>query len=116
MEAPFVVVGLFLLRLGVPLLITLLVAYWFRRLDKKWQAEALARKPLGSWQGNPRSKLESLKPEQPCWVTKGCAEKDRAQCPGCSPLDIPCWVKQIRATGELPRKCYGCELFNLQPA
>ena len=38
-----IVVGMFILRLGVPLLITLLVAYWLRRLDKKWQAEAQTR-------------------------------------------------------------------------
>jgi hypothetical protein len=38
-----VIVGMFILRLGVPLLITLLVAYWLRRLDGKWEAEARAR-------------------------------------------------------------------------
>ena len=38
-----IIVGMFFLRLGVPLLITLLVAYWLRRLDDKWQAEARAR-------------------------------------------------------------------------
>jgi hypothetical protein len=37
------IVGMFVLRLGVPLLITLLVAYWLRRLDSKWEAEARAR-------------------------------------------------------------------------
>lgn len=38
-----VIVGMFILRLGVPLLITLLVAYWLRRLDGRWEAEARAR-------------------------------------------------------------------------
>ena len=38
-----IIVGMFILRLGVPLLITLLVAYWLRRLDGKWEAEARAR-------------------------------------------------------------------------
>jgi len=38
-----VIIGMFILRLGIPLLITLLVAYWLRRLDNKWQAEARAR-------------------------------------------------------------------------
>ena len=37
------VLGLFLLRLGVPLAVTLAVGYWLRRLDNKWQAEARAR-------------------------------------------------------------------------
>ena len=38
-----IIVGMFTLRLGIPLAITLLVGYWLRRLDNKWQAEAKAR-------------------------------------------------------------------------
>ncbi|HRJ45583.1 MAG: hypothetical protein KJZ86_16055 [Caldilineaceae bacterium] len=36
------ILGFFLLRLGVPLLITLAVCYGLRRLDARWQAEAEA--------------------------------------------------------------------------
>jgi hypothetical protein len=35
-----VITGMFVLRLGVPLAITLAVGYLHRRLDAKWQAEA----------------------------------------------------------------------------
>ncbi len=35
-----VILGLFILRLGVPLAIILAVGYGLRRLDAKWQAEA----------------------------------------------------------------------------
>jgi hypothetical protein len=35
-----IIVGFFVLRLGVPLAITLIVGYWLRRLDARWQAEA----------------------------------------------------------------------------
>ena len=35
-----IAVGIFVLRLGVPLAITLVVAYSLRRLDAKWQFEA----------------------------------------------------------------------------
>ena len=38
-----IIVGMFILRLGIPLAIMLLVGYWLRRLDNKWQAEAKAR-------------------------------------------------------------------------
>ncbi len=37
-----VILGFFLLRLGVPLLITVAVCYGLRRLDARWQAEAEA--------------------------------------------------------------------------
>lgn len=35
-----VITGMFVLRLGVPLAITLAVGYLLRRLDAKWRAEA----------------------------------------------------------------------------
>ena len=41
-----VIVGMCILRLGVPLVITLLVAYWLRHLDGKWEAEARARQEV----------------------------------------------------------------------
>ncbi|RLT41109.1 MAG: hypothetical protein DWI57_07430 [Chloroflexi bacterium] len=42
--ATAVILGLFLLRLGVPLLITAAVCYGLRRLDTRWQAEAEAER------------------------------------------------------------------------
>ncbi len=38
-----IVVGMFIVRLGVPLAITLAIAYFLRRLDAKWKAEAQAK-------------------------------------------------------------------------
>jgi hypothetical protein len=108
-----VIVGMFMLRLGVPLAITLAVGYWLRRLDARWQAEALAQ-----WeQEKTPAELASLKTtEQPCWEIKRCDEGSRAQCPACKLLDIPCWVARLRATSRLPRECYNCELFSMSPA
>jgi hypothetical protein len=42
--AAIIVLGFFLLRLGVPLLITAAVCYGLRRLDAHWQAEAEVEK------------------------------------------------------------------------
>jgi hypothetical protein len=107
------VTGIFLLRLGVPLLITLAVGYGLRRLDARWQAEAQARLE----QEEVPAELKALaRPEQPCWEIKGCDEASRARCPACKTLDIPCWVARLRATGQLPAACHNCDLFNLSPA
>ena len=38
-----IILGMFLLRLAVPLAITLLVGYLLHRLDARWQAEAQAQ-------------------------------------------------------------------------
>ena len=113
MEETLAVFGMFLLRLGVPLLLTFAVGYALRRLDAKWQAEA---------QGNPVAvqilekvdpEIKALKPERPCWEIHGCTERQRAGCPACELLDLPCWVAHLRKTGRLPDMCPGCELFRL---
>lgn len=36
----FLLIGMFLLRLGVPFLVTVAIGYMLKRLDAKWQAEA----------------------------------------------------------------------------
>lgn len=113
MQEILVVVGMFVLRLGMPLAITLAVAYWLRRLDAKWEAEALATRE----QEDVPAELKSLQAaEQPCWETKACPEEQRVQCPACEFWDIPCWVARLRATGRLPTECHSCELFSLSPA
>ena len=113
METILVMIGLFLLRLGVPLAITLAVGYWLRRLDAKWEAEAAAQRI----QEEQPTELKALKTaERPCWEEKGCDEARRAQCPACKFLDIPCWAARLRATGSLPAECPSCARFSTSPA
>ena len=35
-----IIFGMFVVRLAIPLVITVLVGYWLHRLDARWQAEA----------------------------------------------------------------------------
>jgi hypothetical protein len=109
------VIGAFVLRLGVPLAITLAVAYWLRRLDAKWEAEAWTQ-----WKAS-RSQKEGTADPKPCWTLKGCGETARAGCPAftcAAPIGagkqpkIPCWLARRRAEGKLPATCYNCELFS----
>jgi hypothetical protein len=95
------VVGLFLLRLGVPVAITFLVAYLFHRLDRKWQEEANGRIGL----------VEQATGRPPCWIEKDCGPLRRADCPACNLTDIPCWLARIRMQGELPKSCLDCDRF-----
>lgn len=107
------VVGMFILRLGVPLAITLVVGYWLRRLDVKWEAEAIAHRK----QEELPAELKALKAaEPPCWEIKGCDKASRAQCPACKFWDIPCWAARLRATGRIPTDCYSCGFFSLSAA
>ncbi len=104
-----IIFGMFAVRLGVPLTITLLVGYWLRRLDAKWQAEAMLE-----WENSQVQQkfaeaglLERL--NQPCWEAKGCDPAKRAHCPACKNADIPCWMARRSADGRLPEECYDCE-------
>ena len=83
------VAGLFILRLGVPLAITLAVAYGLRRLDAKWEGEA---------QRQSRSPREA--------TVADCRYAGRA--------DMPCWVARRQAEGQLSPECYGCARFALR--
>lgn len=109
------VVGMFILRLGVPLAITLAVGYWLRRLDAKWQAEALARKAdaaLTQQEAGAEPVIEIFKViEQPCWVLKNCPQDAYPACPAYQRPDLPCWLARLRSEGHLPQPCYRCELF-----
>ena len=113
MEETLVVIGMFLLRLGVPLMVTLALGYLLRRLDARWEAESLAQQE----QEAVPVELKALKTaQQPCWEVKGCSEEQKAKCPACKFWDIPCWAARLRATGRLPANCHNCGLFSVSPA
>ena len=112
------VVGLFFLRLIVPLTIMFAVGYWLRRLDAKWQAEAEARQKTAQ-RGQPVA-LQSLPLaaddvgqliRERCWDLRRCASTKRAQCPAFAQPDVLCWQAREQAEGQLPAKCSGCELY-----
>ena len=108
------VIGLFLLRFGVPLLIMFAIGYWLRRLDTRWQAEARAKYAARLAQqelaGEPD--IEILKViDPPCWVAKNCPPEKRECCPAYQFKDVPCWMARYRVTHRLPADCLTCPRF-----
>lgn len=114
---------LVLLRLGVPLIITIGLAYALRRLDLRWQTQARESRqmqeavvPLApgaparaeSWMLQPWPASSNAKP---CWMVKGCTEALRASCAATRQPSVPCWQARSRAEGRLPAECKGCELY-----
>lgn len=112
------VVGMFVLRLGVPVAITVAVSYWLHRLDAKWKAEALARK--ADTVVAAKQEIGAFKPalatfkaiDQPCWLFNNCGEAAYSQCAAHDSPDLPCWMARLRAESRLPSGCPQCELFN----
>ncbi|MCG3208878.1 MAG: hypothetical protein FOGNACKC_02491 [Anaerolineae bacterium] len=112
--AALMVTAMFVVRLGIPIAITLAVGYWLRQLDARWQAEALARQAnaLAEKEAGSEREIEILKViDPPCWVTNNCPQAKREGCPACRLNDIPCWLARFRMEGRLPAKCYNCQLF-----
>jgi len=114
-----VIAGMFILRLGVPLAITLAVGYLLLRLDRKWQAEAWAEWESNRLEGGEQVEqaagaAPALVGKQPCWELKECSQAVHEQCPAFKRPNIPCWLARRRAEGRLPAACYDCELFSLK--
>ena len=91
------VLGL-LLRIGIPLAVTALLFFLLRRLDERWQKEALAI-PVISSQG-------------PCWETKNCPEEKRKNCQASKQTNVPCWQVFRTKNGLLREECLGCDVFH----
>jgi hypothetical protein len=106
-----IILGMFLVRLVVPMAIVLGVGYWLRRLDNRWQAEAVAEWETRRTQPEPlQSKfLERL--NQPCWQIKGCDPAVRATCPAAQQPKLECWLARRGHEGRLPESCYQCHIF-----
>jgi hypothetical protein len=84
-----VMLGMFLLRLGVPLAVILAIAWALKRLDARWQREAELR-------------LASL------------GQAIAARCPYAGQTNPVCWVARRQAEGSLATECRSCSQFALR--
>jgi hypothetical protein len=92
--------GVFL-RLGIPIAVTVLLLAWLRRLDKRWQREALA--------------LPVVPAGTPCWEVKGCSEDKKKNCAAAANPKIPCWQVFRTRDGVMKEACLGCDVFRQAP-
>jgi hypothetical protein len=96
----FIVFGGMILRLAIPILGTILLIFFLRKLDNRWQAEA---------------ELQSLSVEKPeCWKIKGCDPQQVRQCEGAS-SPLPCWQAYRLPNGYLNEECLSCTVFTEAP-
>ena len=95
-----IVLGL-LLQIGIPLAVTALIFYLLRRLDERWQKEALAIPVISS--------------QRPCWEMKGCTGEKRKNCLASARPNVPCWQVFRTNNGLLREDCLGCDVFRLAP-
>ena len=89
-----------LVRLALPIAVTLLAVYILRRLDAYWQAQAEAELEART------AVIE--KPQ--CWKGKHCPPAQRKACPGFN-SSKPCWQVFRLPNGYLHEECLACQVF-----
>ena len=91
-----------LLRIGIPVAVTILVIVLLRRLDQRWQKQSLALPVVSA-------------DVRPCWEVKGCSAEKRKGCPAAAKPDVPCWQTFRSRTGTLREACLDCDVFQQAP-
>ena len=95
----YVLMGV-VLRLAIPILGTVLLVFFLRKLDKRWQAEA---------ELHPQS---IDKPE--CWKLNGCTPQQTENCEAYA-SKLPCWQVYRLPNGYLNEDCLSCQVFTEAP-
>jgi hypothetical protein len=90
-----------LVRLALPIAITVFLVALLRHMDARWQQEAelFATQPV-----------EKVK----CWEIKGCPSDQREACEGAR-SEKPCWQALRLDNGDLRGACLDCEVFRHAP-
>jgi hypothetical protein len=126
------IIGLFVLRLGIPIAVTLTIAYFLHRLDARWEKEARLQQDAGraTKEVEQRKSVSIPLPQpampvpiplaldsygKPCWELKDCDPVEMADCPARQDSSVPCWQARRQEEGRIPVECYHCEIFLATP-
>ena len=89
-----------LMRLALPIAVTLVAVYLLQKLDSHWQAQAEAE-----------LEAQAARIERPeCWKIKNCPREQRQACPAFLTTKF-CWQVYRLPNGYLLEKCLTCEVF-----
>ncbi len=95
----------FLLRLGIPIGLTILFSLFLKWLDKRWQAEAENQAAVKHIHTE-----ELIAYERPCWEIHNCPPRMRNACRAYGEPNTPCW-ELFRADGQLKSACQNCKVL-----
>lgn len=105
----FVVISMFLLRVGVPIALTIALGKW---LEKKLAPREAAEEPskMKTILLRAHSKVIQLH----CWDVKRCAPAIRAQCAAYKHPQLPCWLAIQADAGKVRAECFACAFYKPQ--
>src|SRR5512141_563328 len=83
------------LRVGVPILVTLMLGAWIQRYLERPEKELARTYRVGD----------------PCWEFNQCPDAKEAQCVAAARPDLPCWLAIQVNGGGMSQACYSCPVF-----
>jgi hypothetical protein len=97
----------FVLRFGIPILITITLVWIFSKLDARWrkQAEEVRAQAIA----------DGMVPVVKCWLLNDCPEDAKVNCIAYQDQGKPCWQHFRTKDGCLKDGCIDCEVFRRAP-
>jgi hypothetical protein len=98
------------IRIVVPLLLTVLLVVFLRRIDAHWQEESIQ---LGTDEAGREFWAKTA--QTPCWEVRNCPPEKRESCPAYAHQEFPCWQVFRSPDGPLKEACLDCAVFHNAP-
>lgn len=93
-----------LLRIAVPILVTILIITILKRLDERWKQET-------DVEADQMAKARNVR----CWDMNNCPADQLAKCKAYQDPNTPCWQVFRQENGRLQERCIGCDIFRHAP-
>jgi hypothetical protein len=94
----------FLIRLGIPIALTAILALALKWLDRRWQSEAQTEAIESAF----RARLP-LEQRPHCWEIHNCPPSLRNSCQAFAQPETPCW-ELFKTNGQLKPACRNCKV------
>jgi hypothetical protein len=95
---------LVLLRVAIPIAVTLTFIKVLKWLDERWKQES-------DLEGAEIAQVGNVS----CWEINECPAEQRAACKAYNNPDKPCWQVFREKNGRLQERCIGCDIFRHAP-
>jgi len=102
------VIFMFVVRIGIPIALTLLVGFW---LEKRLAPPQESADKDGLKSKTARYTRTGNIIQIHCWDLKRCEQSQRAQCAAFQHPDLPCWLAIQADGGKLREECFTCSLY-----
>jgi hypothetical protein len=106
-EGLLISIAWFVVRFGLPILLTLALVWFLRKLDTRWQEHAEEVRA--------QAVADGLVPVMKCWLLNDCPDEVRANCSAYQNQGKPCWQHFRSNDGCLKEDCLDCKVFKGAP-